>query len=560
MEQVSVYEAIANVLKENEIDTVYGLPSDDLQLMNAIEDCGIEFLVNKDQRNAVFMATGYALAAKRLGVCIVGKGPAVSNCVTGLLEAHSQNAPVLIIASGTRTQTYGSQRAFQETNQMSLVSPLVKWCHRVETPDSIGWVLKRALFLALNGKPGPIYIEIPEDIGELYINLESVQFSPMPISRTLPNLKCLDKVKEKLVESQRPLLLLGGGSKSLTDNHLLTQFANTIGASVFVTASGRGAYDENQKLFCGLAGLYCPKQLFPIVQESDLVITVGSKLEETALFGWEQALRTKEVIQINIVEEDFNLDFSGLRLVGDVGLTLKYLISIIQEPLEKEKWIERIEHLKQSLLVEKDEYLQNANYLSVAHVLEGLQLYTPSNAIYVHENGLQDMWSYYFPYLSLIEGQNAIVPSEQTSLGFGVSAAVGVAKAKINQPVVAFVGDGAFNLFRSELETVINNRVPVIYVVLKNGGYGWLQFQNKNKERKNPLSFVNPRLPLVGIENPQLEVISLRSKDDVEDIFKDVYKQYNQGKTVILECMIQLEDVPDSLKEIYGDFPKKEGF
>ncbi|MGR6009553.1 thiamine pyrophosphate-dependent enzyme [Bacillus cereus] len=257
------------------------------------------------------------------------------------------------------------------------------------------------------------------------------------------------------------------GSKILTDTHLYTEFSNLINAAVFVTASGRGAYDESQKLFCGLAGLYSPKQLSPIIQDSDLIITIGSKLEETALFGWDRALRTKEIIQINNIEEDFNLEFNGMRLVGDAELTVNYILSIIEEPLEKEKWVEKIVQLKKQLTSKKIEYLESGDNLKVAHVLNGMQMYAPSSTIFVHENGLQDMWSYYFPYLSLKEGQNAIVPSEQTSLGFGVSAAIGVAKTNINRPVIAFVGDGAFNLFRSELETVINNKVPVIYVVLK---------------------------------------------------------------------------------------------
>ncbi len=205
----------------------------------------------------------------------------------------------------------------------------------------------------------------------------------------------------------------------------------------------------------------------PIIQDSDLIITIGSKLEETALFGWDRALRTKEIIQINNIEEDFNLEFNGMRLVGDAELTVNYILSIIEEPLEKEKWVEKIVQLKKQLTSKKIEYLESGDNLKVAHVLNGMQMYAPSSTIFVHENGLQDMWSYYFPYLSLKEGQNAIVPSEQTSLGFGVSAAIGVAKTNINRPVIAFVGDGAFNLFRSELETVINNKVPVIYVVLK---------------------------------------------------------------------------------------------
>ncbi|WP_426983985.1 thiamine pyrophosphate-binding protein [Brevibacillus borstelensis] len=558
MNQISVYDAIAQGLRAYGVELVFGLPNDELYMMNAIEDCGIEFLVAKDQRNAVFMATGYALASQKTGVCIVGKGPAVSNAITGLLEANSQSCPLLIISSGTPTRSYGNQKAFQEADQMAFVSPLVKWSHRLENKDAIGWVLRKAVFMAEQGTPGPVYVEIPEDIGSQLLDEAKLNFFPLSVLRPLPEPSGIKRACEKIMLAKKPVLLLGGGCKRIKTRGVLEALAERLGALVLVTASGRGSFDEEHPLFCGLAGLYLHRRVKTLLHEADLVIAMGSKLEETALFGWEEKLQAIDSIQVNLNEEHFHLDYSSMYMVGDVEAVANELLAQVREQPANRQWQAEIEGCKRDMFLEKAERQRDSSRLRIADILDELQARLPSNSIYVHENGLQDMWSYFFPYLGLGKEQNAFVPSEQTSLGFGASAAIGVAKAKPRQTVVAFVGDGAFNLFRSDLPTALTYQIPLIYVVLKNGGYGWLEFQHINTGRQGNPRFLNQTLQMIDTLHPHLTVIPLQKSEEITHVVVQALEAYEKNQIVVIEAIVSLDDVPDPIKRLHGDFPAKE--
>jgi acetolactate synthase I/II/III large subunit len=551
--QKTVLEIVADRLKQLKTKIVFGLPSDDLQLMRHIQEKNIEYFVTKDQRNALFMAAGYSMASGHPGICNVGKGPAFTNSLTGILEARSLSVPLLIIAAGTSTSKFGEEKAFQEANQLNMVSPLVKWSHRLENAESIHWVIKKAIFLAINGTPGPVYVEIPEDIGTVHVEEIEEEFHSIHAGKPVPCMSSLHSASDLIRKAERPVLLIGGGCKTIGDSTLLTRLSDRIKAPVFTTASGRGSFLETHPLFCGLAGLYCPEVMKGIIAESDLVISLGSKLEETALFGWEHMMDNKKMIEININEEHFNHTFNSLRLVGDLSHSLMLLLDTLGS-LEKGDNTELMRK-KDRLFTESRRLVCKEDELKVVHILDKIQEGEQIPAIYVHENGLQDMWSYFYPSLSLKENQTSIVPSEQTSLGFGCAASIGAAKARQDEMVVALVGDGAFNLFSPELATVVNNRIPLIYIVLKNGGYGWLEYQNKHTA---PSPFINKEIPLVNLQHPQLPVLSLTSKEELDDVWKKAQDLYSLGKTVIIEASINIKDVPGPLSEIYGDFPVKE--
>lgn len=556
MTKITVFQAIAAGLKAYKTKVVFGLPSDDLLLMKEIKDKQMEFVVTKDQRNAMFMTIGYALASNTLGVCSVGKGPAVTNCMTGLLEGSSQSAPLLILSSSTSTLMYGDNKSFQEAKQMEIVSPLTKWSHRLENAESIGWVLKKAIFLATSGTPGPVYLEIPEDIGTQTVNIDRLAFYPFNLSKSVADAHYITKAQEWLLQSKRPLLLFGGGTKRIRNQEITERFSDWVGGPVFVTASGRGAFSEEHPLFCGLAGLYCPPEMQELVNASDLIISVGSKLEETAMFSWEQDFKNKKVIQINVSEEDFNIQVEGLNLLGDGELILKELMKVPTDRKKDNYWMNEVSEKKLALASNAKKQSEDIGKLRVISILKGINEHIPSNSVFVHENGLQDMWSYFYPYHALKKGQWAIVPSEQTSLGFGAAAAIGVAKALKNKVVVAIVGDGAFNLIQSDLQTLLSQDRPVIYVVLRNGGYGWLEYQNRFDEGES--DFIDRDFPLIKVSDSRLHVVTIEKEEQVMYAFQEAMEQFVLGKSVIVECLVEVTDVPNSLKEIYGDFPVRE--
>ncbi|MCC3380884.1 thiamine pyrophosphate-binding protein [Paenibacillus farraposensis] len=553
---LSPWDAIIGYLKSAGVRHLFGLPSDDLQIISSLPPSGMDFILCKDQRNAVFMAAGYALTTNQMSVCVVGKGPALSNTLTGLLEAKNLGAPVLLLALGTGGDKLGT-RSFQEADQISLVKPLVKWAYRVEHVERLVWAMERAAFLAINGAPGPVYIELPENLMDQSVPIGFQSAPPERLSCS-PSLRELDAAWGIIETARKPLILVGGGMKSATSN-VIERFANQHGAALFATASGRSVVDEDHELFCGVAGLYTDISLRRIWEESDVVITLGSRLEETATFEWDLLLQDTPLIQVNVELEDFAHEYRGVKVLGDgYAAVEQWLERRGQEP--DGVWLETIRSCKEKAFSQRAVYLEKlkkAPGIHVPELLEMIQTELPENLVLLQENGLQDMWSYFYPYFRFAAGSLSIVPSDQTSLGFGAAAALGASVAT-ECPVVALVGDGAFNLFSPDFITAVQYRIPVIYLVLNNGGYGWLQNQMNYKHLSGQSFPFVSEAAKTGIQIPQYEFVEslvIRSKEEARGQLQLAWEKYQENKLVVIEVYADLADVHEKISHVYGDFP-----
>jgi acetolactate synthase-1/2/3 large subunit len=253
---------------------------------------------------------------------------------------------------------------------------------------------------------------------------------------------------------------------------VVEQLAEKTGAAVLATASGRGSFDEEHSQFLGLAGLYARPAVSELVRDADLVIALGSRLEETARFGWRHDQQT---VQVNIDAAEFSTEFAGPRVLGDGGDVVRSWLGFVGEP--DPQWLKRVVGTRQSLMDDAQAELarlRTSPRVRIAEVLAALQTVLRPDAILVQENGLQDMWSYIFPYFRC---GGSIVPSEQTSLGFGAAAAGGVRLAQPDRQVVAFVGDGGLSMLMSELATAAKYALNVKVVVVKNNSLGQIKWE-----------------------------------------------------------------------------------
>jgi acetolactate synthase-1/2/3 large subunit len=551
--QHPVWDLVVQYLQFIGTDVVFGIPSDDLGLLRAMRNRSLRMVIAKDQRNALFMAAGYALIAKKLGVCAVGKGPALTNTITGLLESASISAPVLLIGVGTGRDRVGTH-AFQEADQIALVKPIVKWAYRVESAERLLWALKRAVFLAVNGCPGPVYIEVPEDLTDILAG-PAEEFSAPATLRNTPSLPELDAAVKMLRAAHQPILLVGGGAlNNPPGDGAVEKLAERLGAVIFTTASGRGAIDESHPLYGGVAGLYTAAALRELWEQADIVVALGSRLEETATLLMGAATRARPVIQINLRIDHFSHLYEGLKLWGDCNAAVQYWASELNKKPETYRgdWVQRIGRLKQQALQQRDEFLRQAKFsrtIHVAEVLAGIEKTMPSDGILVQENGLLDMWSYFHPYFSFGPGQLSLVPSEQTSLGFGAAAAIGAKAALPNRTVIALVGDGAFNIFRSDLATAIDNHLPITYVILNNGSFGWLEYQWRCHDQSDPgfqFSWDTPTFP------GSIARLEVTDKDQIEEMLKRAYQHNADGRTALIDVRISELEVAPGVSDFYG--------
>lgn len=551
------WAAVADFVGHLGIDTVFGLPSDDMDLLVALDGTSTRMVLCRDQRNAVFMGVGHAVATGRPGVCVVGKGPAVANTVTGLLEAAAAHVALLLLATGTPSRQLGTG-AFQELDQVAIVRPLTKWATRVEHPDRLCAVLEQAVLVAVSGAPGPVYVELPEDVAGAPVTRTGPWRAPRA-HRQGPDTDVLADSLVVLRAATRPLVLAGGGARHRNPGSLVERLADALGAGVFTTASGRGVVDESHPSFCGLAGLYARPSGRALWQEADLIVALGSGLEETATMGWEA---DTPVLQVNVDAAGIATGRRGTWVLADVARTVAcWLEASAREPLSATGpgWRERVAAARSALVDPGDAPAAGRVRARprVADVLAALDRVVPGDRALVQENGLQDMWSYFYPHWSVRAGDTAFAPSEQTSLGAGAAAAVGVQLARPGRPVVALIGDGAFNLFRGDLPTLADAGAPVLYVVLDNGGYGWLQ---SNLDRRSPNSrfrFVTGRptgsagaLEQLGIGHARVEEAGA-----LEPVLHRAWSHCAAGEPYVVEVAVDLADVPPGMESLAGDFP-----
>lgn len=552
------WHAAGAVLGEAGVRDAFGLPGDDLNALPALEAADIRFTLCRDQRNAVFMATGYAIQSGELGVAVAGKGPAVTNTVTGLLEAACSAAPVLLLSGGTAVEHRGSG-AFQELDQLAAIRPLVKWAARVDHPSRLVPMLRRAILVAREGAPGPVYLELPDHLLSTEIpvppecapGIERVRAHPAdPESPALRVLRA----------AQRPLVLAGGGMRHRNEGRLIERFAETFGAAVACTASGRGAVDEKFPQFCGLSGLYTPEEAAELWARTDCVLALGSRLEETAVFGWPDNVGTEiPVVQVNVDAAEFATDFGGPKVLADARAVLQAWLAA-ERPSHDGEWARQAAEVHMRLLRnhrDKLDELRRSTSLHIVEVLEALDGVLPADRILVQENGLQDMWSYLYPRYTCSGGAGSVVPSEQTSLGFGAAAAVGVKQAAAGRPVVAFVGDGAFGMFDADLPTALAQGAGLLYVVLRNGGYGWLQSQLDGHESAPAgVSFVTEAESRVTArELPGLRQFTVTDKTALFSTVTEAWKCSAAGQVSVLNVPVRLDDAMFGAETAGGDFP-----
>ncbi|XVS68199.1 thiamine pyrophosphate-binding protein [Actinosynnema sp. CA-299493] len=550
------WHAAARLLAEADVEVVFGLPDDDLDALGALHAAGVRLVVCRDQRNAVFMATGYALRSGSLGVALVGKGPAVTNTVTGLLEAASSGAPVLLLSGGTAAERRGSG-AFQELDQQAVVAPLVKSATRVEHPDRVAPAVRRAVLVATSGATGPVYVELPDHL--LKVDVPVPPPAP-PVERPASVPASGDSAAlDVLRHARRPIVLVGGGMRHRDAGGVVERFAERVGAALSCTASGRGVVDESSVRFIGLAGLYASDRAKALWAETDCVVVLGSRLEETATYGWPAALGTTvPVVQVNVDPAGVATQYAGPVVLGDgADVCAAWLEQVVDHaPVE---WSKRVDEVHHGLRADHRRELADLAAkpgLHVVEVLAALDAELPADRVLVQENGLQDMWSYSFPRFECAHGAGSVVPSEQTSLGFGAAAAIGVKAASGDRPVVAFVGDGAFGLFDADLPTAAALGSGLLYVVLRNGGYGWLHSQlGPHNEGLAGTAFVDP--DAVTARAPRLRGVHqvTVTKESLHADVADAWRRSREGEVVVLNVPTRLEDALFADHELGGAFP-----
>jgi acetolactate synthase I/II/III large subunit len=483
------WQAVVAALRAEQVPRVYGLPGDPRQLYEALYDAPeIQAVLVRHEASGVFMAMAESRVLGTVGICHASPGPGMTNTVSGLLEAYSACQPIVCVATGT-PGAYIGMGAFQEHDGVGAARPVTKWSTRVERPERIPWTMQRAFAVARSGKPGPVYVEVPSDVGLAEAEMEEYHRIPGPL-RSAPDPSDVREAADLLQGSARPVLVAGGGVVASAAATALVGLAEQEHIPVMTTLSGRGSIAEDHDLAFGLAGLYRTRPGRDVFNAADVLVTVGARMEGFQSGDWKIYPRNARFVQIDLDPFEIGRNWvPDVALAGDARLALEALAgALAHAPGNREERCRTTGAAvaaKAAFAEEVDRECEAATAvpLQSKRIVHELNDVFGRDTILVNENGGQDLWSYFHPYYRVLDVGDVVVPGEQTCMGAGVTGAVGAKLARPDKKVVCVTGDGAFQMMPQELSTAVQYGAPVTWLVLNTRSLGWSQWRQRDSGR-----------------------------------------------------------------------------
>ena len=489
-------DLLVELLISHGVDTVFGLPGGQTAAMyDAIDrrPGQIRHVGVRDERSAAYAADAYARLTGKVGVCDATTGPGTAKLPSGLGEALNSSVPVLAIVSelpsSTEARRYRGATS-QGMDQEALLTPVTKWLATVRRQEDLAPLVRRAFREATTGRPGPVALVFPQEIldgparaGDAGEDRHSARFGAFPSVRTAPEAGDVAAVAELLRQAQRPLVVLGGGAMASGVADLVVPLAESLGAAVATTFSGKGCIDESHPLAVGLLSTMGTAAAAAAAAEADVLLLVGTKAGSGTTLGWTLPRTGQRVAQIDVDPAELGRDFPvDAFVLGDARPALEAVLAALAAspaPAATAGWGGRVASLVQEWRAQRDaERSGDASPVSPQRVMGELQRLLRPTDLVVSDASLASGWV--GSYLQQDHpGRRFLFPRGLAGLGWALPAAIGAALARPDDRVLAVMGDGALGYTVGELSAVVQHRLNITIVVLNNSSYGWIRWYRR---------------------------------------------------------------------------------
>ncbi len=489
---------------------VFGVPGGLLHPFFAAVERDPEFrlLVTKHEGGAAFMADGYARAGGRLAVCAGTSGPGATNLVTGVAVAYSDGIPMLVVTGQAPSHALGKGAA-QETppediDIVAMFKPITKYSTMIQGPARMAHHLRRALRLALTGRPGPVHLNVPVDFWEQPAMEDWFEPSTYRPTSELFDRRAVSTASRKLLEARRPVLLVGSGVGAAGATEHVRALAELLPARVATTPRAKGSFPENHPLslgVMGIAGHRAAKNAL-LSDDVDVLMTIGASLNETTTLNWHPNFRPSDaLIQLDISVDRIARNYPvDIPLVGDaqtIGIELIYHIHRLLRDGEQPRSLWRdAEPLVHDDLFYDEPELRRSDATPVTPQRWRVDLceVLPHDAIVFSDIGGHMLFNVHD--LQIRDDQRFLLNLGFGSMGHGTAAPIGAALAAPERPIVAIIGDACFAMTGMELLTAHEYGLRVIWIVENNQMHGITWFGSQLVGERQPMHAVRNRKPV----------------------------------------------------------------
>ncbi len=515
-------QIIVKLLEEYGIKMVAGIPGGSiLPLYDELNRSSVRHVLVRQEQAAGFIAQGISRSTGKVAVCMATSGPGAMNLLTAIADARCDSVPIIAITGQVNTYLIGTD-AFQEADTFGLSFPITKHSVMVKTPEELMHAIPEAFTIALNGRPGPVLIDVPRDVQAKEIEIDDGVWKDLLMKISSGDAgkeylkkdasvkfhisakdmaEKLAKAGELIAKAKKPVLYCGGGCNSFEAADGIGKFLKNYSMPVVTSLMGLGCVPESSAEFIGMLGMHGSYAANVAIHDSDLVIAAGVRFDDRATGLVSQFCPNAEIIHIDIdAAEIEKIMATSVSIVADVESVFPALAQLIEEKKIKsdESWLKKIQKLKnendsinlgraatdganpREIISKTPEYAEKAGISS-------------DDLIVTTDVGQHQMWA--AQYYPVEKPRSFLTSGSLGTMGFGLPAAIGAALANPDKRIVCYSGDGSIMMNVQEMATLCELNLPVTIIVFQNGTLGMVYQQQKYLFKKNYSASVFDRVP-----------------------------------------------------------------
>ncbi|SDZ83535.1 acetolactate synthase-1/2/3 large subunit [Thalassobacillus cyri] len=530
---MNVAQLLVKCLENEGVEYIFGVPGEEnIDLMDALVDSEIEFIVTRHETSAAFMAGTYGRLTGKPGVCLATLGPGATNLLTGVANANMDHCPLIAI-TGQAGLNRQHKISHQYYDLVDIFEPVTKWNAQIKTGEIVPEVIRKAYQLAIQEKPGATHIDLPEDVAGM-----EVDESPLPVTgHTLSIAKdeVIEEAASLISKADHPLILAGNGVTRGHATEDLQNFVSQMNIPVVHSFMGKGAISWKNELSLLTAGISGKDYITCGFQQADLIITIGMDMAETPPENWNPEAATP-VLHVDTEEAEIDSHYPvALNVVGDIAQSLRKLLNVIPDRDSDDNWFESI---RKSALEELESFKEDESFpVKPQKIIYDLREVLRDEDIAISDVGAHKMWMARMYHTVL--PNTCLISNGLASMGVAVPGAIAAKLVHPDRNVVAVCGDGSFQMTGAELETAVRLNLPIIILLWRDDGYGLIEWhQLKKFDRPSHISFGNPDFVKLA-ESYGFEAMRIEKTAELKP---GLEKAISLNKPVLIDCQVDYSE------------------
>jgi len=476
-------QILVDALQVHGVDTAFGVPGESyLDVLDALHDSNIRFVINRQEGGAAFMAEAYGKLTGKPGICFVTRGPGATNASIGVHTAYQDSTPMILFIGQVGTD-FMDREAFQEIDYRRMYGQMAKWVAQIDRAERIPEYMARAFQVATSGRPGPVVLALPEDM--LVARAQVADTRRYQPTQGAPSAAQIAQLRTLLAQAKKPLLLLGGGTWTDAACADVQKFAEANALPVACAFRFQDLLDNEHPHYVGDVGIGINPKLAARVKEADVLIAFGPRLGEMTTSGYSllaAPVPRQRLVHIHPDPEELGSVYQAELMIASGAPQAASMLAAM-EPVDASAWRHTVEEAKAELRAWQEQppiFKDGTAPLDLWQMVQDLQAALPRDTIITNGAGNYATWAHRFWRYGAVRTQ--LAPTSG-AMGYAVPAGVAAKIVRPERTVVTFAGDGEFMMTGQELATAVQYGAGVIFLVFNNGMFGTIRM---HQEREYP--------------------------------------------------------------------------